>query len=186
MNKHVLTKLVTSVSAGIFSVSAMFSQDLKGVSIKKIINGSDAFIEDHPYQVDVGGCGGAVLSATWVVTAEHCVSGDGTHITIGAGYTKKSEAREGQFVRVKRAIDNPNSSSDMTLLELETPLDLSGNFVKPIAYASPIVFEQGLVAEDEMCIATGWGLTDPNNNSSAPDHLQIAVLKFEPASGMKK
>ena len=66
MNKHVLTKLVTSISVGIFSVSAMFSQDLKGVSIKKIVNGSDAFIEDHPYQVDVGGCGGAVLSLSLI------------------------------------------------------------------------------------------------------------------------
>ena len=178
MKKIILSKLITSISIGMFSTCALFSQELESVSSIKIVNGSDAFIENHPYQVDVGGCGGAVLSANWIITAAHCIFGDGTNIIIRGGYTKRSEANQGQAVRVKRAILDPNSRSDIALLELETPLDLSGDLIKPILYASPIVFEQGLVAKDEMCVATGWGLTDPNNTRSTPDHLQMAVLKF--------
>ncbi|WP_010179234.1 trypsin-like serine protease [Aquimarina agarilytica] len=170
-----------SVTIGLLSTlsgNAQTQTKFKNQTSKRIVNGSDVFIEDHPYQVDLGGCGGAILGARWIITAEHCIKGDGSNITVRAGITKKSEFYTGQTVKVKRAILNPNSNSDMALLELETPLDLSGDFAKAITYASPLVFNEGLVAKDKLCTSTGWGMTDPNISNSSPDHLQGAVLKF--------
>ncbi|WP_010520836.1 trypsin-like serine protease, partial [Aquimarina agarivorans] len=166
----VILAIVTSFAQGKSKFKSQISN--------KIVNGNNVLIENHPYQVDLNGCGGAILGSTWIITAEHCIFGDGTNIVVGAGYTRISESSEGQFVRIKRAIRNPNSNSDMALLELESPLDLSGKFAKAIPYASSVVFENALVSKDALCFSTGWGLTDPNNQRSAPDHLQGAVLKF--------
>ncbi|WP_223148888.1 trypsin-like serine protease [Aquimarina sp. RZ0] len=82
----------------------------------------------------------------------------------------------GQTSVVKRAISFPCDECDLSLLELETPLDLSGEYAKAIKYASADVFTEGYVQKDMECYATGWGQLGPNGG--LPDHLQGALLKF--------
>lgn len=141
-----------------------------------IKNGEDVLIEDFPYQADLGGCGGTIIGSTWIVTAEHCVGGiEGR--TIGVGYTKRSDKSTGQTAVVKNVITFPCNSCDLSLLELESPLDLSGEYVKAIRYASADVFTEGYVQEGKECYATGWGQLDPISGES-PDNLQGASLNF--------
>ncbi|KAA1246155.1 trypsin-like serine protease [Aquimarina sp. RZ0] len=65
--------------------------------VTKIKNGEDVLIENHPYQADLGGCGGAIIGPTWIVTAEHCIGGI-VGRTIGVGYTKKSDKSTGSNI----------------------------------------------------------------------------------------
>ncbi|MFC5047052.1 trypsin-like serine protease [Aquimarina hainanensis] len=141
----------------------------------KIKNGEDVLIENHPYQADLGGCGGTILGPTWILTAKHCVNGM-VGRRIGVGYTKRSDRSTGQTSTVKRVINFPCSGCDLSLLELSTPLDLSGKYAKSIRYASADVFTKGYVKQGKDCYATGWGALGPNSGS--PDHLQGALLKF--------
>jgi len=141
-----------------------------------IKNGEDVLIENHPYQADLGGCGGTIIGPTWILTAEHCVAGI-VGKTVGVGYTKKSDKSTGQTAIVKRVINFPCSGyCDLSLLELEAPLDLSGPYAKAIRYASADVFTEGYVKKDMECYATGWGQLGPNGGF--PDNLQGALLKF--------
>ncbi|MEW7279809.1 fibronectin type III domain-containing protein [Aquimarina sp. 2201CG1-2-11] len=142
----------------------------------RIRNGEDVLIENHPYQADLGGCGGTIIGPTWILTAQHCVGGI-VGRTIGVGYTKRSDKSTGQTSTVKRVINFPCSGCDLSLLELDTPLDLSGKYAKAIRYASPVVFTKGYVKKDMDCYATGWGQLDPNTGAT-PDNLQGALLKF--------
>lgn len=143
----------------------------------RIKNGEDVLIENHPYQADLGGCGGTIIGDKWILTAEHCVDGM-VGRTIGVGYTKRSDKRStGQSSIVKRVVNFPCNSCDLSLLELETPLDLSGKYAKAIKYASADVFTEGYVKEGQDCYATGWGQLDPFEGGS-PDNLQGALLKF--------
>ena len=164
----------------LFSIVSSFSQTVNKQHsdfIQKIKNGEDVLIQDHPYQADLGGCGGTIIGPTWIVTAEHCVGGI-VGRRIGVGYTRRSDRTTGQTARVKRVINfNCPGYCDLSLLELESPLDLSGPYVKAIRYASADVFTQGFVQEGKDCYATGWGQLDPNRGGS-PDHLQGALLKF--------
>jgi chitodextrinase len=141
----------------------------------RIKNGEDVLIENHPYQADLSGCGGTIIGPTWILTAEHCVGGM-VGRKIGVGYTKRSDRSTGQTSVVKRVINFPCSGCDLSLLELETPLDLSGKYAKAIKYASADVFTYGYVKRDMECYATGWGQLGPNGGT--PDHLQGALLKF--------
>ncbi|WP_108869090.1 trypsin-like serine protease [Aquimarina aquimarini] len=144
-------------------------------NVAKIKNGEDVLIENHPYQADLGGCGGTIIGPTWILTAEHCVGGI-VGRRIGVGYTKRSDRSTGQTSTVKRVIKFPCSGCDLSLLELSTPLDLSGRYAKAIKYASADVFTEGYVKQGKDCYATGWGQLGPNGGS--PDHLQGASLKF--------
>ncbi len=181
MKKKYLFALVMCSSlfvAGIQAQKAVSSKEKqsKGVLIK---NGEDVLIENHAYQADLGGCGGTILGPKWILTAEHCVGSNSEIIgkEIGVGYTKRSNRRTGQTSIVKSVTRFSCWECDLSLLELEEPLDLSGKYAKAIRYASADVFTEGYVNEGMECYATGWGRLGPNLGS--PDHLQGALLKFD-------
>ncbi len=171
--------LILGVLICLFTVELQAQEKIKtenNSSKKRIKNGEDVVIEDYPHQADLGGCGGSILGPTWILTAEHCVGGI-VGSTIGVGYTKRSDKSTGQTSVVKRVINFPCSGCDLSLLELETPLDLSGQYVKAIRYASAVVFTRGYVNKDMECYATGWGQLDPDTGVT-PDNLQGALLRF--------
>lgn len=162
--------LILCITTGLFIYNAN-AQNKK----QRIKNGEDVLIENHPYQADLGGCGGTIIGPTWIVTAQHCLGGI-VGRTIGVGYTKRSNRSTGQTSVVKRALTFPCGRCDLALLELETPLDLSGTYAKAIRYASADVFTEGYVLKDQECYATGWGRLSANGPT--PDNLQGALLKF--------
>ena len=56
----------------------------------KIVNGTDADIEEHPYVVSLRmynghTCGASILSENWILTAGHCVDSGSSHLSVQFG-----------------------------------------------------------------------------------------------------
>ena len=118
-------------------------------SSREIVGGSNTTIAENPWQISLGDssgfqfCGGTVLSASWILTANHCVTGESpSGLRVNAGFTKQSQRGTGQTRNVSQIVRYPGYSSpengeDAALLKLSTPLDLSGPNVKAIPYMTP-------------------------------------------------
>ena len=161
----------------------------EGLTMPRIVNGQAVTSQaDAPYQVrleitlDTGSalCGGAVLDASWVVTAAHCVANAAAtsiSVTVYAG----TLARDGTG-GVSRAVDNfyvyptytgqddDEEGSDIALLHLSSPFTLTTVTIErnPNASNAP--------AGGTSVRITGWGNTDAvavgNTRATLPDTLQ--------------
>lgn len=138
----------------------------------KIIGGIVAADDQAPWQVSLGVariadpraahfCGGSVVSATWIVTAAHCVtrlSPDKVLVVAGSNTLQTGLPRYG----VKRIIVHPAFSSatvdrDIALLELAEPLPM-GDRIQAIALLRTGQEKRRLV-KDAALMVTGWGVT---------------------------
>jgi secreted trypsin-like serine protease len=147
---------------------------------REIVGGTATQISATPWQVSLQSaqgqhfCGGSILSATWIVTAAHCVA-EGAPARILAGASKLSEAATGQARAVKRVISYPGYADaslgkDAALLELTTPLDLNGTTVRAVR---PVTTADAAALTSAGVLATvsGWG-TLTEGATTAPDQLQ--------------
>ncbi|XP_049310885.1 serine protease SP24D isoform X3 [Bactrocera dorsalis] len=122
----------------------------------RILNGQVAAAGQFPYQVSVRLnrehiCGGALLSANFVLTAAHCVYNiDNNILGVQAGTVGRTNS--GDFRTVSNVIIHPQYGfdNDIALLELKTPFDYS-DVIKPIAVTS---WE---VPAGETVVVSGWG-----------------------------
>uniref|UniRef100_A0A3Q3WLW4 Transmembrane serine protease 4a n=1 Tax=Mola mola TaxID=94237 RepID=A0A3Q3WLW4_MOLML len=137
----------------------------------RIVGGTDAFIEDWPWQVSLqqGGqhvCGGALVSPRWVVTAAHCfssskkelsrwrvVSGTTYIATLGGSYVDR--------IILNGNYDPAQNDYDIALMRLSSPINV-GVSHKPVCLP-PKAF--GLPAESTM-VVTGWGYLEENGKVS--------------------
>jgi secreted trypsin-like serine protease len=138
----------------------------------KIIGGAPAAPGSYPWQVSLEAswiadplaghfCGGTVYSATWVVTAAHCVQGlspkdvlvtAGTH-SLGKGGVRVNVNR----IFVKSEYMDATHNNDIALLELFDPLPL-GKDIAALA-AVEAASEPTLLVKDAPLVVTGWGAT---------------------------
>ncbi|KAK4878080.1 hypothetical protein RN001_010586 [Aquatica leii] len=129
----------------------------------RIIGGTDANIEDFPYQVSVEynnwhSCGGSIITPTKVLTAAHCtISRPVNRFRVRAGSTWRDQG--GQVVNVIKKIEHPDYSSatvnsDLSILILSEPLILNDK-VKTINIAQTEDVPAGTMAN-----VTGWGITE--------------------------
>ncbi len=160
-----------------------------------IVGGTATQITTVPWQVslqDAQGnhfCGGSIVSATWIVTASHCLSGGAPPpARIVAGVSRLSQSASGQIKAVKRVIvfpgyTDPTTGKDGALVELTTPLTLDGVNVKairPITARSPAA----LTAPGVMTTVSGWGAT-VEGGTTLPDQLlsvQLPILALAQAN----
>lgn len=164
------------------SVRGSYAQAADALSAgdPQIVGGSDAQAGSWPWQVqlnitDSTGtylCGGSLLSASWVVTAAHCVDNSGatvpaSGVSVRAGSVTRGSG--GQIARATRVIKhpqyNPNADeNDIALIQLATPFTL-GTTVAPIAPMlaadEPLLSPNGAIAT-----VTGWGTTVSGGSTS--------------------
>lgn len=151
-------------------------------SEQEIVGGTATTIAANPWQVSLQSssgfhfCGGSVLNANWILTAQHCVN-DGGVISkparVEAGTTTISGS--GQVRSVAEVIVYPgyvdaSKGKDVALLRLSTPLDLSGANVKAIGLVTAAAASAGVTNTGVVTRVTGWGTL--SSNGSSPDTLQ--------------
>ncbi|MEV4311216.1 serine protease [Actinocrispum sp. NPDC049592] len=135
-----------------------------------IVGGSRVSIEDYRYTVfftDPAGyqfCGGALVSATKVVTAAHCMAGRSTRNTRVVWDREDKYSSDGTISTVSDIWVHPNFSStvrgaDVSVVTLDT--SLPGPYL-PIA--SPR--DTSLYTPNTMSTILGWGATSSGGSSS--------------------
>ncbi|XP_011555070.3 trypsin, alkaline B [Plutella xylostella] len=139
----------------------------------RIVGGADASIETYPAIVQIEylnsttwshGCGGNILSPTYVLTAAHCVDEDDPmRIRAGTSYRETG----GTVINVESYLIHPDYNkfvfldADIALLRLEQAL-VYGPSIQPVA-----IYAQGIeVPGNSAVVFAGWGDTQPDGEPS--------------------
>jgi secreted trypsin-like serine protease len=151
---------------------ALLSEEQYDIVSPRIVGGSEVSISTAPWQValiDVQYsnnffgqfCGGSLISATWIVTAAHCVvRGSRTllpsALKIQTGDSTLSMSSLSGF-SVSEIVVHPQYRStsknhDIALLRLSTPVTLGET-------TQAISIYRGEISEDTVGYVTGWGET---------------------------
>ncbi len=156
---------------------------------QEIVGGTNTTIEQNPWQVSLQSssgshfCGGSVLNANWILTAQHCVNSGGFISKPGrilAGSTSRTgsgQVRTVAEVVVYPGYSDPSVGKDVALLRLSTPLDLSGPSVKAIPLVTSADASAGVTAAGVVARATGWGTTR-SGGGSLPKTLQTVDVNI--------
>ncbi|KAL3057360.1 hypothetical protein OYC64_007773 [Pagothenia borchgrevinki] len=137
----------------------------------RVVGGSDAFIEDWPWQVSLqqGGqhtCGGSLVSPRWVITAAHCFTGSKKELsrwrvvsgrtyigTLGGSYVDR--------IILNANYDPARNDYDIAMMRLSSPISV-GVSRKPVCLP-PKAFS--LPPESSMSV-TGWGYLEEKGKVS--------------------
>ncbi len=170
-----------SLLVGCGSENLEQTQELFRADEQEIVGGTNTTIEANPWQVSLQSssgshfCGGSVISADWILTAQHCVT-SGAPGRVVAGITTRSSSSTGQIRTVAQLVRYPgyvdaNQGKDVALLKLSSPLDLSGAKVKAIPIVTAANAAAGVTNPGVVARVTGWG-TLTSGGSTLPDTLQ--------------
>lgn len=160
-----------------------------GVNEQAIINGNGTTINDNPWQAQVylsSGkfCGGTVLNANWILTAQHCLDNDTvSHVVVGS--TKNTawgsrldpthQLRDVYQVVKHPGYATPTSGNDVALLNVSGSLNLSSEGVKAIDIVTRADELAGDTRPDVVARVTGWGRL---SNGVSPEILQTANVRI--------
>ncbi|XP_072754453.1 chymotrypsin-1-like [Anoplolepis gracilipes] len=151
-----------------------------------IVGGTPAAPGEFPWQVSLNYrgrhvCGGSIIAPTKVLTAAHCVNfvNSVSSLRIVSGTINPSR---GQLHAVRSIRIHPNYSdkqsdawvNDVAVITLQSPIIYN-------QYQSPIALADSQVGPGTMCILSGWGKTD-SNEQVAPTLLkmvQSVVSQFQ-------
>lgn len=158
---------LSMISVGAGCVDSASSEQL-GEDSDEIVGGTNTTIAAHPWQVAITTnaafqfCGGSIINASWVLTAQHCVADLSSDMRVVAGITNKSQQTSGQ-IRAINAVTtfpgftDPTVGKDVALLHLSTPLDLSGANAKAISLVTAADAAAGATNGGVISTVTGWG-----------------------------
>lgn len=155
-----------------------------------VIGGKDAKLKEFPHMAILGygprnniewRCGGSLISERYVLTAAHCFSagskGKVRWVRLGDldiyNRTDGSEPADYEVVDTKRhqSYSYPSHYDDIGLLKLDRDVVFT-SFIRPACINS----EYDIL--ETVTIATGWGLTDNDNNfgSSILQRVTLNIL----------
>jgi V8-like Glu-specific endopeptidase len=183
-----LAVLLTLAAAAAASAATVSNSVVGGAP--RVVGGAPATLTDAPWQALVlpNGylCGGAILDATHVVTAAHCVHDDEDEviapstIAVRAGITSRFSAGQHPTVTavsVYPGYDSGLQTGDVAILTLATPLSY-GATVKAIGLTD-VGYRPG--SSDGLRLS-GWGsdvARAPDDTTTVPhavDNLNVATL----------
>uniref|UniRef100_A0A672I8J8 Transmembrane protease serine 4-like n=1 Tax=Salarias fasciatus TaxID=181472 RepID=A0A672I8J8_SALFA len=145
----------------------------------RVVGGTDAVIEDWPWQVSLqqGGqhtCGGSLVSPEWVVSAAHCFAGTKKELSrwrVVSGQTYLSSVGGSYVDRIilNGNYDPAKNDYDIALMRLSSPITV-GESRRPACLPPNAL---SLRAGTTMTV-TGWGYLEENGKVS--NSLQQASL----------
>ncbi|XP_062541296.1 chymotrypsin-2-like [Armigeres subalbatus] len=177
MLSHIIALVVSLIS-----VSAAPSN-------QRIVNGTDASIEDYPFMISLrsssGGhsCGGTILSQLWILTAAHCVHETMTpaSASIQVGRTEISRPVDESVYEIELVIIHPeyNTSysfvNDIAVFKLKRPLEFDET-VQPVRLPSSC-FEVPHMNPEVTLI--GWGLNEDAISQTILQQVDYYVVPNE-------
>ncbi|XP_077422327.1 transmembrane protease serine 4a isoform X1 [Vanacampus margaritifer] len=153
-------------------VSLSCSDCGEGDPQNRIVGGTDATIEDWPWQVSLQQagqhtCGGSLVSTRWVVTAAHCFTGSNKELSrwkVVSGRTFMGTLGGSSVDRIIRHgnYDPARNDYDIALMRLTSPIRV-GVSRMPVCLP-PKAF--GLSPSASM-VVTGWGYLEENGAISS-------------------
>lgn len=183
--------------AGVFAMMAMAQVPAAADRVlPNVINGQTVAITTAPWQValldtnvaddwNAQFCGGSIISATWIVTAAHCVEGETTAsvaVRAGTNTLGQTAAASGPRLALAQIIVHPgwnssSSSNDVALLRLASPVPLNGSTVAAISLPTGSN-AAAWPAAGSKALLTGWGIWDNSDplHPVTPNVLQGAVI----------
>ncbi|XP_064090213.1 trypsin-1-like isoform X2 [Macrobrachium nipponense] len=137
--------------------------------LARIVGGTETGINEYPWQVALTSsrtgtrpfCGGSLISADWVLTASHCVTGTkprSLKVVVGDHNWSTTTETASVAYGVKRIIMHPQFNGntldyDAALIQLSSVIAFpSDNRIAPICLPTP-----GLLYENVTATVTGWG-----------------------------
>lgn len=152
--------LTLSFSAGLLFISSATSSI---IGSSRILGGDPAAIKDFPYQISLcrkktqnsleHGCGGAIISKTFILTAAHCISMKNIeeHVVLVGSHLRY----EGDRYEIKAFFAHPEYNlekiiHDIGLIHLSKPLEYSEK-------VAPVAINRNYIQESDLAIVSGFG-----------------------------
>jgi hypothetical protein len=154
--------------------------------VMKIIGGSDASIEDFPWQVYFSSgdylCGGTIISQRWILTAAHCtmaesdapISADKMWVKVGTA--TPSASNSGKWYQVKsytihESYDTESYENDIAVLELYENIDIVNAEIIELLDEDDV--RNGAIDPGVMSTVSGWGLIRASDDPTSNDFPEV-------------
>ncbi|XP_017122071.1 brachyurin [Drosophila elegans] len=154
----------------------------------RIMNGTAAKARQLPYQVGLlcyfegaidepNLCGGAILSAKWILTTAHCLQDPHAKLSKVLVHVGSVENFPGDEIVVNRShttvhskFDRKTVINDVALIRLPKKLTFNRN-IQPVKLPSVKRTYAG-----RMAIISGWGLTSKHQPSSVLQYIRVPII----------